>query len=174
MPDFGVRSDLSPFALVGIGDSCADAMTVQQRGDDPAVQEMPRSSRELVARSPLGDGKLAVPVALELEARWVIRSTSPAVVVPHPILERLAFHGEILPGPSAQHHPLLPEGNRMVRHRESPAPWRRIETLRCYWTVRLNGPKTPLAPPTGAQGAPSLSRNFSTPTYPRIKHGNRH
>jgi hypothetical protein len=36
----------------------------------------------------------------------------------------------------------------MVRHRESPAPWRRIETLRCYWTVRLNGPKTPFAPPT--------------------------
>src|SRR5580692_6991044 len=78
MPDFGVGSDLSLFPLVGIGDRRADAMTVQQRGDDPAVQEMPRSSRELIARSPLSDGKLAVPVALEVETCWVIRSTSPA------------------------------------------------------------------------------------------------
>jgi hypothetical protein len=77
---------------------------------------------ELVARSPFGDGKFAVPVALELEACWVIRSTSPAVVIPHLVLERLAFHGEILPGPSAPHHPPVPEGNRMARHHESPAP----------------------------------------------------
>ncbi len=109
MPDFGVRPDASPLALVGVGDSHADAMTVQQCGDDPPVEKMPRSSRELIGRSPLGYGNLAVPVALEAKACWVIRSTPPAIVVPHLVLERLTVHGAILTGPSAQHHRPLPD-----------------------------------------------------------------
>jgi hypothetical protein len=36
-----------------------------------------------------------------VEACWVVRSTSPAIVVPHLVLERLTFHGTILTGPSA-------------------------------------------------------------------------
>ena len=84
---------VSKFSLVSTGDGRADAMTIEKRGDNPAVEEVPRSSsRILKARSPLGYGDLTIAVALELQTLRVVCPAAPAIVADHLILERLACH----------------------------------------------------------------------------------
>lgn len=97
MPDFWVRTDPSPLMLVGVSNCSAHAMAVQERCDNPAVQEMTRTRSELLSWRPLSCGQLPIPIALEVEAAGVVGPAPPAVVVPHLVLDGPPFHSHILP-----------------------------------------------------------------------------
>jgi hypothetical protein len=64
-------------------------VTVEEGGDDPAVQDVPRSCGVFGSGLPSGNGNVTIPVALELESHRVVSTATPAIVVDHHVLEGL-------------------------------------------------------------------------------------
>jgi hypothetical protein len=63
-------------------------MTVEERGDDAAVQDVLGPGIEWWAGLPIADGLFAVLVALNLQSALVPGATAPTVVVGEHVLDR--------------------------------------------------------------------------------------
>jgi hypothetical protein len=96
-PNLRLSPNVSLLPLIGTGDCRADAVTIEKRGDDPAVEEMLGTSGIFVTGIPFGNGSPAIPITLEVQPHWVIRSAAPAVVADHFVLDRFDRHRPILP-----------------------------------------------------------------------------
>jgi hypothetical protein len=134
VPDLWFGADLASLPAVAVGDGGADAVAVEQRRDDAAVEEVTRPCRVLGSRRPRGDRRVPVPCALQPETRVVVASASPAVVVHHLVLKaRRVLH-------------LL-----IMADRDSSAP--PTCSLGCVGTRRDRRPADHLAPSTNERVA---------------------
>jgi len=97
-PDVRLCTYLSVFRLVGRGHRGAGRVAVDQGGYDAAVDHVLWPSSVIWLRFPRGDGFLARPVALDLQAMVVGLPTAPTVVVPSkPILDCWMIHYSLSP-----------------------------------------------------------------------------
>jgi len=92
IPNLWLTSNFPIFKSVCACECGAYPMAIQQRCDDPTIEEVLGSGGVIRTRSPLSDRKLTVPVALQVEAGRVISPTTPAEITHHLVLECLAGH----------------------------------------------------------------------------------
>src|SRR5690606_36497314 len=60
VPERGIAADRAALTSVRVGDRGADAVAVEQRSDDAAVEDVARTGRVERARLPCGDGDRVV------------------------------------------------------------------------------------------------------------------
>jgi hypothetical protein len=89
VPDQGFRTDLAAFCTVGSGNGRANGVTVNDRGDNPAIENMQRALCMLRLWLAGTDRFITRPIALDLQAVLVDISTAPAIVSWDVILECL-------------------------------------------------------------------------------------
>ena len=67
-------------ASIGVRDGKVQAVAIDERGNDAAVDKVPATAAMVRLRVPGGDGFIAIPVALDTQAFFIVGAAAMAMI----------------------------------------------------------------------------------------------